>query len=87
LINTPVPTAAQLPPLGAPANLHQLLASDVFVFDQYSTMVGVSHLLTPNSKVKFELMRTKVGLASALVDGAFRQNSFNVFTLVYNYAF
>ena len=84
---TPVPIGAQGPPLLLPADLHQALADTVTVFDQYSTMLGVSYSFSPTSKLKAEWMRTKVGLASALVDGDIHHRSFNVFSLSYSVAF
>ncbi len=81
---TPVPLAAQ----GTlPATYHKILADGVFVFDQYSTMLGTSYDLSLTSKLKFEWMRTKIGLASALVDGDVHHKSFNVFSMSYNFAF
>ena len=59
----------------------------IFLYDQYSIMLGASHNLTLTSKLKFELMRTKVGLTSALVDGDIHNKSFNVFSMSYNFAF
>jgi len=85
--NTPVPLGAQLPPLSVPADYHRILADNVFVFDQYSAAIGTSYALSPTSKLKFEWMRTKIGLASALVDGDVHHKSFNVFSMSYNFAF
>ena len=50
-------------------------------------MIGTSYKFTGNSKLKFELMRTKVGLASALVDGDVHNKSFNVLSMSYNFVF
>ena len=55
--------------------------------DQYSTMLGASYNLSLTSKLKFEWMRTHVGLASVLVDGDVHKKSFNVFSMSYNFAF
>lgn len=50
-------------------------------------MIGISYSFSPTSKLKAELMRTKVGLASGLVDGDVHNRSFNVFSLGYSVAF
>ena len=50
-------------------------------------MLGASYDLTLASRLKFEWMRTRVGLTSALVDGSLRNQSFNVFSVSYNFAF
>ena len=87
---TPVPLAVQTPPPfgpGLPANLHRILADQMVVFDQYSTMLGASYSFSATSKVKLEWMRTKVGLKSSLVDGDVHNKSFNVFSLSYSVAF
>jgi hypothetical protein len=84
---TPVPAGAQGPPLFLPANFHQILSDSIFVFDQYSTMVGASYTFSPTSKVKVEWMRTHVGVRSTLVDGDVHNRSFNVFSLSYSVAF
>ena len=83
----PVPLGAQGPPLFLPASFHRILAGQVFTYDQYSTMLGTSYNLTLTSKLKFEWMRTKIGLASVLVDGDIQHQSFNVFSVSYNFAF
>lgn len=87
LTTTPVPLGAQGPPFFLPASFHQILASQVFVYDQYSTMLGTAYNLSPTSKLKVEWMRTKVGLASVLVDGGVHDKSFNVFSMSYNFVF
>ena len=84
---TPVPLGAQGPPLFLPADFHRILADQISVYDQYSTMLGASYSFSATSKLKFEWMRTKVGLASALVDGDVHNQSFNVFSLSYSVAF
>ena len=68
-------------------NLHQSIADAIFLYDQYSLMLGTSYNLTLASKLKFEWMRTRVGLASALVDGDVHNKSFSVFSMSYNFAF
>ena len=84
---TPVPLAVQGPPLFLPASFHRILAGNIFVYDQHSTMLGASYSFSATSKLKFEWMRTHVGLASALVDGDVHNRYFNVFTLAYSFAF
>jgi hypothetical protein len=84
---TPVPLAAQGPPLFLPANLHRMIADQVYVVDQHSTMLGASYSFSATSKLKFEWMRTKVGIASALVDGDVHNKHFNVYSISYSVAF
>lgn len=84
---TAVPLGAQGPPLFLPASYHRILADGVFVFDQYSAMVGASYSISATSKLKFEWMRTHIGLGSALVDGDVHRKSFNVFSMSYNFVF
>ena len=83
----PVPLGAQGPPLFIPANFHRILADGVFVYDQYSAIVGASYNLSATSKLKFEWMRTHVGLASVFIDGDVHHKSFNVFSTSYNFTF
>ena len=87
LVGAPVPLAAQGAPFFLSSGYHQSIADAIFLYDQYSIMLGASHNLTLTSKLKFELMRTKVGLTSALVDGDIHNKSFNVFSMSYNFAF
>ena len=84
---TPVPLAVQGPPQPLPANLHRILADNIIVYDQYSTMLGASYSFSPTSKAKFEWMRTRIGLASSLVDGDIRNRQTNVFSVSYSVAF
>ena len=84
---TPVPLGAQGLPLFLPSNYHNILADQVFVYDQYSAMVGTSYDLSAMSKLKFEWMRTHVGLASVFIDGDVHHKSFNVFSMSYNFTF
>ena len=85
--STPVPIAAQIVPPFVPPTFHRFLADQMAVFDQYSTMLGASYSFSATSKLKFEWMRTKVGVASALVDGDVHNKSFNVFSVSYSAAF
>ena len=87
LRDTAVPIGAQGPPLSLPATYHGVFADAIYVYDQRSFMIGTSYKFTGNSKLKFELMRTKVGLASALVDGDVHHKSFNVLSMSYNFVF
>ncbi len=87
LNGTPVPIAVQLSPPFLPATFHRNLADSLVIDDQYSTMLGASYSFSATSKLKFEWMRTHVGLASALVDGDVHNKSFNVFSLSYSVAF
>lgn len=85
--STPVPLAVQGPPFLLPANYHQFLADLTTVYDQYSTMLGVSYSFSATSKLKFEWMRTKIGLRSALVDSAVSNTRLNVLSVSYAVAF
>jgi hypothetical protein len=82
---TPVPLAAQAQ--GVPANFHGLLADQISVYDQYSTMLGTSYSFSATSKLKLEWMRTNIGLASSLADGNASNRSFTVLSLSYSVAF
>lgn len=84
---TPVPLGAQGPPLFLPSNLHQILADSMIVYDQYSNTLGASYSFSATSKLKFEWMRTKVGIASAFVDGDVHNKAFNVFSVSYSIVF
>ena len=87
LRDTPVPLGAQGPPLLLPTTYHGVFADAIYLYDQRSIMLGASYKFTPNSKLKFELMRTRIGLASALVDGDVHHKSFNVLSMSYNFVF
>jgi hypothetical protein len=85
---TPVPLLAQDTPLHLPSTYHRFLVdATILVFDQYSTMLGASYSFTATSKLKLEWMRTKVGMASSMVDGDVHHRSFNVITASYSIAF
>ena len=84
---TAVPLAAQGAPFFLSPNYHRSIADSIFLFDQYSTMLGTSYNLSITSKLKFEWMRTKIGQASAFVDGDVQHKSFNVFSMSYNFSF
>jgi hypothetical protein len=74
-------------------NASQRAAADsVPVYDQDSLAIGTSFALTPQSKLKAEWMRTRVGERSALVDSpaggqVIRHEHINVFSVSYNFAF
>ena len=87
LRDTTVPIGAQGAPLFLAGTYHGVFADAIYVYDQRSVMIGTSYKFTGNSKLKFELMRTKVGLASALVDGDVHNKSFNVLSMSYNFVF
>ena len=84
---TPVPLAAQGSPTFLPANFHRSLADSIFVFDQYSTMLGASYGFSATSMLKLEWMQTHIGLTSVLVDGDVHNKQFNVFSVSYSMAF
>jgi hypothetical protein len=85
--STPVPILAQFAPFSLSPNYHRTLADGVFVYDQKSIALGTSYRLTPNSMLKLEWMRSKVGLASVFVDGDVHHRSFNVLSMSYNFTF
>lgn len=85
--DAPVPLAVQGPPEFVPANFHRLLADRIAAYDQHSTMLGTSYSISATSKLKFEWMRTHVGLVSAYVDGNVHNRSFNVYSASYSVAF
>ena len=84
---TAVPVGAQGPPLFLPPSYHSIFADAIYAYDQYSMMLGTAYSLSTTSNLKFEWMRTRVGLASALVDGDVHHKSFNVFSMSYNFTF
>lgn len=80
-----IPGAAQI-------NASQRTGADGFlVFDQSSVALGSSYALSANSSIKAELMRTRVGQVSSLVDGPpgsnIRHQNINVFSVSYNFVF
>ncbi len=87
-VNVPgvVPEADQI-------NLSQRAAADsIYNHDETSLAVGVSYALSPQSKLKGEWMRTRVGKRSAMVEVQRGQATFNhgdidVYSLSYNFAF
>ena len=87
LNSTPVPLGAQGPPLFLPSTYHGVFADAIYLYDQYSVMLGASYDLSATSKLKFEMMRTTVGIASAFIDGDVHHKSFHVFSMSYNFVF
>jgi len=73
-------------------NLYQRLGADYWgAFDEHSLAVGTSLSVTPQSKLKFEVMRTEVGKRTGMVDtpasGVVRRQHINVLTANYNFVF
>jgi hypothetical protein len=74
-------------------NLSQRVAADSTpVYDQTALSIGLSYALTPQSKLKGEWMRTRVGVRSAMVDSQAGDQPFNhalidVLSLSYSFAF
>ena len=87
IYGVPVPLAVQGPPTFVPSNFNAEQADRISVYDQYSTGLGTSYSFSSTSKLKFEWMRTKIGLASSLTDGDANNKSVNVFSLSYSAAF
>lgn len=87
LRNTPVPAGAQGAPFFLPATYHGVFADAIYLYDQSSIMLGASYKVTANAKLKFEWMRTHVGVGSALVDGDVHHQRFNVLSMSYHFVF
>jgi hypothetical protein len=73
-------------------NLYQRLAADYWgAFDERSLAVGTSFSVSPQSKLKFEWMRTEVGKRSGMVDtpatGVVRHQHIDVLSANYNFVF
>ena len=85
LLPDAVPGAAQINPS------QRAGADQIVVFDQRSLAVGASYSFSPTSKIKTEIMRTRVGNVSRLADapagGNVRNQSINVFSLSYSVVF
>lgn len=80
-----IPGAAQI-------NVSQRIGADsMLVYDQTAWAIGTSYALSPNSKLKAEWMRVRIGQTSSLVDGPpgsnIRNQSINVFSLSYSVVF
>ncbi len=74
-------------------NASQRIAADALaVYDQASVAIGASYALTPQSKLKAEWMRTRIGNRSVLVDSpaggeVVRHQGIQVLTLNYSFVF
>jgi hypothetical protein len=71
--------------------IHRAGADYVSAYDERALAVGTSLSVTPQSKLKFEWMRTEIGKRSGLVDspstGVVRQQHINVLTANYSFVF
>jgi len=74
-------------------NMSQRYAADIVqVYDQDSLALGTSFALTPQSKLKAEWLRTRIGNRSAMVDSpaggdVIRRARINVLSLNYSFAY
>jgi hypothetical protein len=73
-------------------NASQRVGADLMLpYDQRSWALGTSYSFSASSKLKAELMRTRIGQASSLVDGPpgsnIRNQNINVFSVSYNFVF
>lgn len=66
---------------------YQDAASGIFVFDQHSVMLGTAYSLTPLQKIKVEIMQTRVGEVSSLIDANISNKAITTFSLSYSFAF
>ena len=66
-------------------------ADAIGAFDQSSWALGTSYSLSPNSKIKAEWMKVRIGDVSGMVDapagGNVRHQGINVFSLSYSFVF
>ena len=75
------------------SNMSQRYAADVVqVYDQDSVALGTSFDVTPQSKLKLEWLRTRVGNRTAMVDSpaggdVVRRERINVLSLNYSFAY
>lgn len=97
----PVRVVNQLDASGVPGfvpsadliNASQRIAADVVaVYDQDSVAIGTSYALTPQSKLKAEWMRTRIGNRSVMVDSpaggdVVRRQGIQVLSLNYSFVF
>ncbi|WP_374592265.1 hypothetical protein [Aquabacterium sp.] len=70
----------------------RMLADGIPFYDQQSLMLGTSYALTPQSKLKAELMHTWVGRGSVMIDSPaggppVAHEGLNVLSLSYNFTF
>jgi hypothetical protein len=73
-------------------NASQRVGADLMLpYDQRSWALGTSYSFSASSKLKAELMRTRIGQVSSLVDGPpgsnIRNQNINVFSVSYNFVF
>jgi hypothetical protein len=73
-------------------NASQRLGTDMFpIWDQHSVAIGTSYAFSATSKAKAEVLRTRVGQVSALVDtpsfANIRNEDITVFSLSYSFVF
>lgn len=66
---------------------YQNAASGIFVFDQHSIMLGAAYSLSPVQKIKAEIMQTRVGEVSSLIDANISNKAITTFSLSYSFAF
>jgi hypothetical protein len=75
------------------ANASQRYAADIIaMYDQSSVALGSSYAVTPQSKLKFEWVNTRIGERSAMVDApagseVIRHQRINVLSLNYSFVF
>lgn len=62
-------------------------ASSMSIFEQNSTMLGLTYAFTPKQKLKAEVMRTHIGERSAMFDGNLAHEDVMVYSLSYSFAF
>ena len=90
--NTATVPAALVGPAAAVINASQRAGADFDqAFDQDSWAIGTSYALSSTQKIKTEWVRTRVGVASSLVDapagGNVSHKSIHVFSLSYSFVF
>lgn len=85
---TPPSTGGLMPDVDlAIASQYADAAGAIYGFDQYSWMLGTSYALSPTQRLKFELMRTRVGENSSLVDQGGARTTRHVLSVSYHFAF
>ena len=79
--------ATPVPQYGISARTIEDAASAMAVYDQSSWMFGASYSISPQQKIKTEVMITHVGERSAMFDDDIAHENVTVFSLSYNFAF
>lgn len=79
--------ATPVPQYGIYAATIEDMASSMAVFDQSSWMIGTSYSISPQQKIKAEVMVTHAGERSAMFEEDFAHDNVTVFSLSYNFAF